>query len=96
MPSRTATLRWNTQSESDLAGWKIYYGTATGQYGTSIYAGLTTSTGAPTYTVAGLANSKTYYFALTALDVSGNESTYSAEVNKSISFQVTNLQRTFK
>jgi hypothetical protein len=96
MPSRSRTLTWNTQSDSDLAGWKVYVGTATGNYSRVIDAGLTTNTGAPTYSLTGLENGKTYYVNLTAYDQTGNESTFGTERSTgAISFEVTTLRRTY-
>ena len=101
VPSRSKVVSWNTPSDVDLAGWIVYRGTASGVYTTGTDVGLTTSTGAPQLTrtgvAAGLLNGKNYFYALTAYDYSGNESTFSAEGQTgTISFQVTNLQRTFK
>ena len=70
----TASLSWNANSEGDLAGYKIYYGTAPGSYGVPINVGKQTS-----YTITGLSNN-TYYFAVTAYDTSMNESGFSSEV----------------
>ncbi len=69
------TLTWDANTEPDLAGYKVYYGTAPGAYGTPIDVGNVT-----TYTVTGLADGQTYYFAATAYDTVGNESGYSNEV----------------
>jgi hypothetical protein len=75
------TLAWNAVSASNLAGYRVYYGTSTGSYGTPLSAGTKT-----TYTVSSsyLQAGKTYYFAVTAYDSSGNESSYSNEVSKTI------------
>ncbi len=67
-------LAWDPNSETDLAGYKVYYGTASRVYGPSIPLGKVT-----TYTVAGLTPG-TYYFAVTAFNSSGLESGYSNEV----------------
>ena len=79
-----ATLSWtapatNTDDSplTDLAGYKVYYGTASRSYSQVIIAGNSTA-----YTVANLAAGTTYYFATTAYDASGNESAYSNEVSK--------------
>jgi chitodextrinase len=72
-----ATLTWNRNAEPDIAGYKIYYGTASLKYTASLNAGNQT-----TYTVTGLGN-QTYYFAVTAYNLAGSESTYSVEVSKS-------------
>lgn len=70
----SAIVSWNANSESDLSGYKIYYGTASGNYSTSINVGKVT-----TYTVNGLSTGRTYYFAVAALDQAGNESVKSDE-----------------
>lgn len=72
------TLAWDANTESDLAGYKVYYGTASGVYGTPITIGTQT-----TYTVTGLPPG-TYYFAVTAYNTSGLESGYSNEVSQTI------------
>ena len=68
------TLAWDPNSETDLAGYKVYYGTASGVYGAPITLGKTT-----THTVTGLAPG-TYYFAVTAYNTAGLESGFSNEV----------------
>ena len=80
------TLTWdppttNTDGTTltDLAGYKVHYGTASGNYTTVIDAANVTS-----YTVTSLATNVTYYFAATAYDTSGDESGYSNEVLKTI------------
>ena len=73
-----ATLSWDQNTEPDLAGYKIYFGTSSGVYGTPIDAGVQT-----TYTVTGLAISP-YYFAVTAYNTAGNESAFSNEVTKTL------------
>ncbi len=61
---------------TDLAGYKIYYGTAPGTYGQLIDVGSVT-----TYTLVGLAQGQTYYIAATAYDTYNNESDFSNEVS---------------
>ena len=68
-PTASVTVSWSANTESDLAGYKVYYGTSSGNYTTSIYVGNVT-----TYTVNGLSTGRTYYFAVSAFDKSGNES----------------------
>jgi len=77
----SATLHWGTSPESDLAGYRVYYGVQSRSYGPYIPIGPNVHS----YTVNGLVEGKTYYFALTAVDRSGNESGYSKEVSKTIS-----------
>jgi hypothetical protein len=75
----SATISWKANTESDLSGYRIYYGTASRSYGPPVAAGKVTQ-----YTLANLTDGKTYYFGVTALDFSGNESGYSAEAKKTI------------
>ncbi len=84
-PGNTATLTWDAPTTNadgtpltDLAGYKVYYGTTSGNYTDVIDVGNVT-----TYKVEGL-QPGTYYFAVTAYDTSGNESNYSNEVSKII------------
>jgi len=96
-----ATLAWDANSETDLAGYKVYYGTTAG----GPYSGSGSSEGAspivvplssllnrssPEFTVHGLADG-TYYFVATAYNTGGLESGYSNEVSAqaSIPFTVT-------
>lgn len=71
----TVQVTWNPNTEPDLSGYKLYHGTASGQYGEPIDVGNVTGHVmeiTPEY-------GATYYFALTAYDTSGNESGYSDE-----------------
>ncbi len=74
--SAQATLSWNPNSESDLAGYKVYYGNSSRSYSINVNVGNQTS-----YTVSNLVEGEIYYFAATAYDFSGNESGYSNEVS---------------
>lgn len=73
-----ATLQasWNPNMEPDLKGYKIYYGTAPGNYVASIDVGNVIR-----YELIGLQNGTTYYITLTAYDASLNESNFSPEVS---------------
>jgi len=70
----SVTLTWTANTESDLASYRVYYGTSSRNYPTSISVGKVTS-----YTISGLSTGTVYYFALKAVDASGNLSGYSAE-----------------
>jgi hypothetical protein len=75
-----AILSWNPNPPSDgVMGYNIYYRTSTGSYGPPINAGNVV-----TYTVTGLTEGLTYYFALTAYDGFNNESGKSLEQSKFI------------
>ncbi len=71
-------LAWDANTEADLAGYKVYYGTTSGAYGTPIVIGKQT-----TYTITGL-SAGTYYIAVTAFNTSGLESGFSNEVSTTI------------
>ena len=64
---------------TDLAGYKVYYGPSSGNYTQTIDVGNATA-----IQIDSLA-AGTWYFAVTAYDSSGNESTFSNEVTKNIS-----------
>jgi hypothetical protein len=74
-----ATLAWDPNTESDLAGYRVHYGTASGSY--TVHTDVHNVT---TYTVTGLTAGQTYYFAATAYDASGNESGYSNPVSYAV------------
>jgi hypothetical protein len=73
--SAQVTIVWNPNNESDLAGYKIYYGSLSGNYDSFVDVGNQTS-----YPLSGLVEGETYYIALTAYDINGNESGYSGEL----------------
>ena len=75
----TVTLTWDPSTVTNLAGYKIYIGTASGGYGSPITVGNVTS-----YTISNLGIGSTYYFAVTDYNTSGVESGFSNEVSKSI------------
>jgi hypothetical protein len=80
--NRSAILSWTLGTESDLAGYKVYVGTASGTYN---YPGSPFTVGkANTYTISNLPISQTYFFAISAFDTAGNDSALSAELTKSI------------
>ncbi|HEX5679822.1 MAG TPA: choice-of-anchor U domain-containing protein, partial [Desulfobacterales bacterium] len=66
-------------TESDLAGYKVHYGTASGSYTTVVDVHKVT-----TAVVTGLSAGQTYYFVVTAYNASGNESGYSNQVSYSV------------
>ena len=76
-PASAATLRlsWSSKTEADLSGYRLRYGTASGEFDAMLDAGRVTSVN-----VSGLDRGVTYYFSVTAYDTSGNESAPSAEV----------------
>lgn len=83
-PSSTGvvSLRWDANSETDLAGYRIYYGLAPGTY--LKVRGEGAFSGTNSFMVTNLTPGVRYYFAVTAVDVVGNESGLSSEVFKDI------------
>jgi len=70
---REVVVEWDANSEADLAGYKVYYGSGSRSYDKVIDVGDVLL-----YKV-NLPESK-YYFAVTAYDLAGNESPFSDEV----------------
>jgi len=80
--AQSATLTWQANTDADLAGYRIYYGTTSGRYLQARGQGIPTR--ATSHTVSELQSGARYYFALTAVDQYGNESGYTQEVSKQI------------
>jgi hypothetical protein len=86
------TLQWDSNTESDLAGYKIYYNIYSGEP----YDGEDADQGPspitvdineldnsnnPEFTLTGLDEAETYFFAITAYDYEDLESDFSNEVS---------------
>jgi hypothetical protein len=69
------TLAWDPNPEANLKGYKVYYGSASGNYSFMVDVGNWTS-----LTISGLEAGKTYYFAATAYGPAGEESGMSGEL----------------
>ena len=78
----TVNISWLSNSDSDLAGYKVYYGTGTRNYQHYIDVGVLNNA-----VIDGLSEGVAYYFAVTAYDTLGNESAYSDEVQANIPAQ---------
>ena len=81
-----ASLSWDAPTENvdgtpldDLAGFNLYWGAASRSYGVPVALSDPNTTSYSIELAAG-----TYYFAMTALDLDGNESAFSNEVSKVI------------
>jgi len=72
---QSVALSWNPSSDAGVAGYRIYYGGASGTYTNVLDAGSATS-----ITVSGLVAGSTNYFSATEYDAGTNESSYSSEV----------------
>ena len=91
--SADVTLAWDPNSEPDLEGYGVYFrkGTPGPPYdlaGNLALADLTNSY-APFFIVSGLEKGFKYYFAVTAYDTAGNESTFSSAVCADIGDTIT-------
>ncbi len=90
----TLTVQWDPNTESDLFGYNIYVGTASGDYTQSFDVRTERIHGGPTcpdpydpfkpdcceFTIKNLVSGQTYYLVATAYDVTKNESAYSDEL----------------
>jgi hypothetical protein len=70
------TLEWDPNVEEDLAGYRVYYGKASGSYRWAADVGNVT-----TRDLTGLTPGVTYFITLTAYDTSENENDFSNEVS---------------
>jgi hypothetical protein len=68
-------FRWKPNPEPDLQGYRLYYGTRSRVYGPPIPVGRNSD-----FIVSGLEEGTVYYFAISAVDNSGNESGFSREI----------------
>ena len=76
-----ALFTWTPNTETTLAGYKIYYGTAAGNYTKSVDQGMARIVdGKAQGSVPGLTEGTPYYFVCVAYDADGYESGPSNEV----------------
>ena len=87
--SASVTLQWDANPEPDIAGYTVYYGTASRTYPQSTNVGNVTLA-----TVYGLTNGTTWFFAVTASNTNKLESDFSNEVTNT--WIVTNLSPTIQ
>ena len=79
LPARavqSVTLKWSPSTNANVAGYRIYYGTASHVYTVSNTVGNVT-----TASIGGLADATNYFFAATTLDAVGDESGFSNEAS---------------
>lgn len=68
-------LAWGRNTEPDIAGYRVYYGSSSGAYTSEMWAGDQTSV-----TISNLQEGLSYYFAVTATTTAGIESAPSEEL----------------
>jgi uncharacterized repeat protein (TIGR02543 family) len=76
---QTVTVAWDANTEPDIAGYKVYYGTASRNYSNVIDVGKVTS-----FSVPSLLEGTTYYFAVIAYSAPDGPSDYSPEISYTI------------
>src|ERR1700722_17496006 len=73
--STSLNIMWNQSSDTNVQGYKVYYGTVSQQYTNVIVAGNETN-----ITVSAVQAGTTYYFAATSYNAAGWQSAYSPEI----------------
>lgn len=76
-----AVVTWTASSSSGLAGYNVYRATSSSGPFTKLNSALITAT---TYTDSAVQAGQIYYYAVTAMNTSGQESTYSTTVSATI------------
>ncbi|HZL44354.1 MAG TPA: Ig-like domain-containing protein [Verrucomicrobiae bacterium] len=81
LATQSITLAWDPSPDPTVVGYKIYYGVVSRTYTNMVDVGNATNV-----TISGLIEGTTYYFAATAYNTLGMESSFSAETT--YTFQV--------
>jgi Fibronectin type III domain len=74
--SQSVTLAWNPSTNTDIANYEVYYGSASHTYTNMVTVGNVTNA-----TISGLGGGQTYYFAAKAVTATGLQSDFSNEAN---------------
>ena len=85
LATQSVTLGWNPSTDPSVAGYNIYYGTAS-----QVYTSKVTVGNATTATILGLVEGTTYYFAATTYDAFNAESSLSDEISYTVPVTATN------
>jgi Fibronectin type III domain/Bacterial Ig domain len=81
----SVTLAWQPSADTNVVGYNVYFGGASGVYTNKISAA-----GATNAVISNLVQGATYYFAVTAYDVSGAESPFSNEASYAVPLEAAN------
>ena len=84
--AQTVTLAWDSILQPDLAGYRVHWGTASGDYTQTTDVGNTTRT-----VISNLTDGTTNFFAVTAYNTAGVESLPSNEVSYPSSSHLANI-----
>jgi PKD repeat protein len=76
-----ASLAWDANTDTAVAGYMVYYGQTSGSYPSKVDAGMQVSR-----TISGLLEGKTYYYAVTAYDLGRIESGYSNQASAMVPY----------
>ena len=74
-PAQSLTLAWNPSTDSTVTGYRLHYGTASGNYVNTLDVSNTTRA-----TLSNLTAGNTYYFVVTAYNAGGAESLPTNEI----------------
>ena len=72
----SVSLEWNPSTDSAVIGYNVYYGGSSG-----VYTNVISTDNITNAVISGLIEGDTYYFAVTAYDVYGDESAFSNEIS---------------
>jgi len=81
--SGTIKITWDSNTDKDLVGYRIFYGTSPGKYKNCVDVGKVTesSLGVIQYNLTSLVKGKQYYIAVVAVDKYNQQSSFSVEVS---------------
>jgi hypothetical protein len=79
LADQTVTLAWDPSPDPEIAGYNVYYGSASGAYTNHVSVGNVTNA-----TISGLLKGGTYFFVVTSYNTSGLESDPSNEISYAV------------
>jgi hypothetical protein len=79
LADQSVTLTWSPSPNTNVAGYKMYYGGASRDYTNIVTVGNVTNV-----TLSGLSEGRTYFFGATTIDSSGTESGFADEASYAV------------